>query len=377
MSLFYWLGVVGTAAALLALAGPMVPVRAEGFEKVAGPRKVVVGTTIYSIWQGWPGLDARLAELGALVDEMAAEAQQRYDAGLDLAVLTEYAVTAGRHGSAADVALPMEPVLEYFAAKAREHNTYIIVPMVLEEDRDRELYTNAALLVNRAGELVGIYRKVYPVAAKGEDVLEGGLTPGHEHPVFETDFGRLGIQICFDMTFDAGWRELAEAGAELVAWPTAAPQTLQPAARAHDQGYYLVSSTPRNNATVWDPLGQVVAQVESDAELETGRATLVAQVDLDYEILWWQPELRAGRAFDEAYGQRAGYRYSQREDSGVFWSNDPTLPIGRMVDKLGLERAAETLQRNRQVRERILEEAPGLPPARGTADAPPAVGAAE
>ncbi|MEX0887441.1 MAG: carbon-nitrogen hydrolase family protein [Phycisphaeraceae bacterium] len=365
-------GVMACIALLLTAAAPMGSARGQDVDPVEGPRKIVVGTTISSIWQGWPGLDERLAQLGALIDEMAAQAEAQYGTGLDLAVLTEYAVTAGRHGHAADVALPLEgPILDYFAAKAREHDTYIVIPMILEEDRERGLYTNAAVLVDRAGALVGIYRKVHPVAAPGQDLLEGGVTPGTEHPVFDTDFGRLGIQICFDMSFDDGWRELAAAGAEIVAWPTAAPQTLQPAHRAHEHGYYLVSSTPRNNATVFDPLGQVVAQIESDAALDAGRATLVAQVDLDYAILWWQQPLREGALFDEAFGPRAGYRYSRREDSGVFWSNDPGKPIGDMVEELGLERADETLERNRRVRERVLGDAPPMPSIRPAADVPP------
>ena len=59
--------------------------------------------------------------------------------------------------------------------------------------------------------------------------MEHGSTPGKEEPVFQCDFGKLGIQICYDMDFDYGWRELARQGAELVAWPTQSPQTSQPA----------------------------------------------------------------------------------------------------------------------------------------------------
>ena len=342
-----------TAAGATSSASAVEPVQRE-----PGPRKVVVGTTIYSIWQGWPGLEARLAQLGAQVDEMAATARREHEAGLDLAVLTEYAVTAGREGDAGEVALQLDgPVRAFFAGKAREHQTYIIVPMILAEDRARDVYSNAAVLFDRQGEVAGIYRKVYCVAAPGQDELEGGLTPGTQHKVFETDFGRLGIQICWDMAYDEGWRELAEAGAEIVAWPSASPQTIRPALRAHEGRYYLVSSTPRNNATIFDPLGQVVAQVRSDAVLESGMATLVTQVDLDYEILGWQAKLGNGRAFDEAYGGRAGYRYSEAEDGGVFWSNDPDKPISAMVDALGLERWDDAVERNRRLRERVLEAA--------------------
>lgn len=346
-------GLMFLLAGACALTFLAAPVARAGEPAAAGPRKVIVGTTIHSIWQSWPGLDARLEQLGALIDEMAVEAQASYDGTLDLAVLTEYAVTAGRPGDAADQALPLEgPVLDYFAAKAREHGTYIIVPMILAEDRERELFTNAAALVDRQGELVGIYRKVHAVAAAGDAVLEGGVTPGREHTVFETDFGRLGIQICYDMGYDDGWNALAEAGAEIVAWPSASPQTVMPAMRAMRGRCYVVSSTPRNNAAVFDPTGQVAAQIEPPA------GTLVTQIDLAYELLHWQPKLHNGRVFDEAFGDRAGYRYSEREDGGIFWSNDPDKPIAEMVEQLGLESAAAGYERNRRLRERVLEAAP-------------------
>ena len=70
----------------------------------SGPRKVVVGTTMLSMWHEHPGLEARLAELGALVDKMAAEADRAWPgAGLDLAALPEVAVSGEAGGSVADV----------------------------------------------------------------------------------------------------------------------------------------------------------------------------------------------------------------------------------------------------------------------------------
>ena len=53
----------------------------------------------------------------------------------------------------------------------------------------------------------------------------GHLTPpvqvGREVPVYQADFGRVGMAICFDVNFPAVWQRLADAGAELVLWPSA------------------------------------------------------------------------------------------------------------------------------------------------------------
>lgn len=314
-----------------------------------GPRKVVVGTSMYAMYGGanpYPGLDGRLRELGEFVDETGRQAQERYGRGLDLAVFPEVAVNGGLDGMAADVAFPLQgAVLERMGEAARRNGSYVVVPMFLEEEGGG--YSNVCVLLDRAGEVVGTYRKVYPVSTHDHQVLEGGVTPGVEFPVVDCDFGRVGMQICFDIQFEAGWQALAEAGAEIVAWPTMSPQLIQPATYARQHGYYLVSSTWRNNATIFWPNGMIAAQITEPERL------LVRQIDLSYELLGWQPALGNGSALRSAYGEAVGFDYSEAEDRGIFWSNDPERPIGRMVDELGLERQADCIERNRCLQDRL------------------------
>ena len=194
-----------------------------------GPRKVIVGTSMHNMFHPYPGLEERLEELASLVNRMAAEARGRFGAPLDVAALPEMAVTGGSVGSAADISVPLQGrVLDVMGAKAREHDCHVVVPMHLAEGREGP-YSNAAVLLDRGGRVAGIYRKVFAVVDRGQAVAEAGVTPGKKFPVFDCDFGALGIQICYDMEFDRGWRELARQGAELIAWPTQSPQTSQPA----------------------------------------------------------------------------------------------------------------------------------------------------
>jgi hypothetical protein len=144
------------------------------------------------------------------------------------------------------------------------------------------------------------------------------------------------------MEFDRGWRELASKGAELIAWPTQSPQTAQPAARAAQQRCYIVSSTWRNNASVFEPTGKIAAQVKPPEQV------LVHELDLSYAILPWSSKLRNGKALQERYGGKIGFRYYEDEDCGIFWSNDPRMPIGRMVESLGVLEAEEELARVRE-----------------------------
>ena len=192
---------------------------------------------------------------------MADEAARNYPGrGLDLAVLPETCVTStqGQRRSGPSLCGPGPGNLR---ALARRHKTYLVVPLdLVEEGASGPVYSNAAVLLDRQGAVAGIYRKVHPVALVGHDDLENGITPGREFPVFDCDFGKLGIQICWDIAFDDGWQALADKGAELVVWPSASPATaLSAAARA---GIAISSSraaggtTPRSTSRRdWSPLG--------------------------------------------------------------------------------------------------------------------------
>ena len=319
------------------------------------PRKVIVGTVMQAFWVKYPGVDKRLQELTAIVDRMQDDSQKEYGRGLDLAVLPEIAVTGEAGGPVANSSLPfVGAVQDTFAREARKHHCYIVVPMYLLEDKATKLCSNVGILVGRSGETVGIYRKLHIAVSTGSDSFENGVTPGKEVPVFNCDFGRLGIQICFDIVFDYGWAELARKGAELVAWPTQSPETVWPACRAKQGRYYIVSSTWRNNASIFEPTGKIVSQVkwdEKQSQVEGGEVKtpahniLVQKIDLSYAIVPWSPTLKNGRALTQAYGHRVGYRYYEDEDRGLFWSNDPRVTIRDMLRKLGLAEEDEEIQR--------------------------------
>lgn len=310
------------------------------------PRKVLVGTAIFGPYGDYPGLDPRLNELAGLVDSMASEAQRKYGRGLDLAILTESAITTTR-GTASERAQPLSGRIEEALAEiAREHATYLVASFDLRESGPREgICSNAAVLFDRSGAVAGIYRKCHPVAVLNDE-LEGGITPGSELPVFDCDFGKLGIQICFDIQYEDGWETLGRKGAEIVAWPTASPATVLPAARAARNRYYLVSSTWREDATIFEPTGMVAAQIEGD------HGVLVHEIDLSFALIGWSSPLKDGAAFREKYGDRVGFHYSRREDLGIFWSNNAEMTIGTMMRELGLEEVDPQVRRNLRLHDR-------------------------
>lgn len=339
----FW-GVAGLAAAMTAF-GADAPAGAQARDLAARatvradapPRKVVVGSVL-ARFSG--SLEERLANASRLADQAAAEAVRTAGGrGLDLLVFPEFSMQRpGR--TAAEQAVPLEgAVLDALGSMAREHRTWMVVPMTLREGGPGGPISNAAALLDRSGRVAGVYRKVRPMT-DAQGVAEGGVTPGTEYPVFDADFGRLGILICWDQNYEEAWDALAAAGAEIVALPSASPQTIRPAAQAMRHALYVVTSTPRDNASLVDPIGRVAAQI-------TAPGVLVREIDLAFAILHWSEHLHEGRALSDRFGAKAGFSYSTREDTGVFWSNDAARSIGSMIRELGLRQMSEEVERVR------------------------------
>jgi N-carbamoylputrescine amidase len=97
----------------------------------------------------------------------------------------------------------------------------IVIVASLFEKRAAGLYHNTAAILNPAGELQGIYRKMHIP----DDPLyfeKFYFTPGDTgFRVFETPFARVGVLICWDQWYPEAARLTAMAGAEILLYPTA------------------------------------------------------------------------------------------------------------------------------------------------------------
>lgn len=198
----------------------------------------------------------------------------------DLVVLGETLTYYGLGKSLVDVAEPIPgPSTAYFGELARRHNVYIVAGLV---ERAEHLVYNVAVLIGPEGQVVGKYRKT----ALPRSEIEAGVAPGDEYPVFETRFGKVGMMVCYDGFFPEVARQLANRGAEVVAWPVWGCNPLLARARACENHVYLVSSTyediDRNwmLSAVFDHEGNTIAVAK-----EWGTVA-VAEIDLERRTKW-------------------------------------------------------------------------------------------
>lgn len=313
------------------------------------PRKVTIGTCWMTSEKGYPGLAGRLDRLERLVDNMAEVATER-GTSLDIACLCEDANTAGWLGDLDERAedLPaasgdaMGPTLERMAAVARRHATYLIVPHFV---RAGGRMFNSAVLLDRTGAILGRYDKLHGVEEpEGSGQVERGCTPGARVPTWDLDFGRVGIQICFDLLYDDGWQSLERSGAELVFWPSAYPGVRHLASRAWRHQYFVVSCPWRPPCGIYDPTGSVLASGD-----RADGAVLVERVDLEYRLMPWKAAKDGGAALKARYGEEITIFYRRQEDVWMFWSNSDENPVDRIIEDCGLETLAAYLERMRRL----------------------------
>ncbi len=74
---------------------------------------------------------------------------------------------------------------------------------------------NVVMVIGRGGKILGCYYKTHPATLE----LEWGVVPGDDYPIFQLDFGRVGIMICLDNQFLEVVRILALEGAEIIFFP--------------------------------------------------------------------------------------------------------------------------------------------------------------
>ena len=137
------------------------------------------------------------------------------------------------------------PVTARFAEFARKNNCYVACPVYTKKGGN---FYNSCLLIDRKGNIAGAYNKMHPVK---DEILTGkpgkeaiGVLPGaKDQPVIETDFGKVGIQICYDANWQDGWENFKRQGAEIILFSSQFPGGRMLNYFAWRYSCYIISST--------------------------------------------------------------------------------------------------------------------------------------
>jgi len=219
-----------------------------------GPRKAKVGTVYLRPRGSTPENNLKL---------WCEQIDAAGELGLDIVCLGETITIVGTDCSVKDCAKPIPgPVSGQLADAARRNKIWVVAGLT---ERVGDVVYNTAVLLDRKGQLAGKYRKVH----LPREEWKKGVRPSDTYPVFETDFGKIAIQICYDWFFPEAAAIFALQGAQIIFAPTWG-NTLPDEdgrvngesvfrVRARDNGVYMVPSVYSGNSVVIDPMGKILA----------------------------------------------------------------------------------------------------------------------
>lgn len=100
-----------------------------------------------------------------------------------------------------------------FCKLAYENNIHIIMGTITEREGDS--YYNTSVLIDNSGKIIGKYRKIN--LWNGEKVYKKA---GDKVSIFDTKFGNIGLEICWDLAFPEVAKEIALGGAKIIFCPS-------------------------------------------------------------------------------------------------------------------------------------------------------------
>jgi len=243
------------------------------------------------------------------------------------------------------------PTLTAVSSKASENGIYVVCPLVTEHDGVRH---NSSVLIGRDGAICGIYHKNFPT----HEELDVGIIPGTETPVFETDFGRVGLCICFDLNYWEVGSGLGAGGAELVIWSSMWPGVRRLMRWPVEFGFHMAACCS-NRSTFVDVAGREIVMTRRNIHDATDGAVApitTATLDLDRRLLCHDYNVGRLKAVAEKYGSSGVYaEWIRGECLLVFGSLMADVPTDRIMEEFDMETMRDYLARARRSRRRALD----------------------
>ncbi|KAJ3336730.1 Omega-amidase NIT2-A [Kappamyces sp. JEL0680] len=171
---------------------------------------------------------------------------------------------------------------EALSRMAKDNSVYLIGGSFPElvQDQSKSTFFNTCTIWDTNGRLIGKHRKVhlFDIDIPGKIRFKESeiLAPGSELTMIDTEYGKIGVGICYDIRFPEMAMIAARKGALAMIYPGAFNMTTGPLhwellqrARAIDNQFFVSACSPARDtsasyhawghSTIVDPMGQVVA----------------------------------------------------------------------------------------------------------------------
>jgi hypothetical protein len=219
-----------------------------------------------------------------------------------------------------------DQVRDYFAKVAAENRCYLVYSAVREMEDGT--WHNSSVLLDRQGQIVGIYNKNHVTIGEREG---SGILYGREAPVFECDFGRVALAICFDLNFDELRQKYVKAKPDLIIFSSMYHGGLMQAYWAYSCRAHFVGAIHGLPCEIRNPMGEVIASNTNYFDY------VVAEVNLDCRLAHLDYNWGRLRELKNKYGPRVKITDPGLLGSVLITSEDEKVAVDGVIAEFQIE----------------------------------------
>jgi predicted amidohydrolase len=326
---------LGKTAAIGLSAGALAANSAAATTAAPGERPARVGRLPREVWIATIAQEGvTAASPDGIAKEMLARMSAAAEQQPDIICLPELFLFPGRRPPIKEIAeAPVGDLAAPFVKFAKDHRCYVAYSGYTV--KDGRIY-NAVVFIDRQGQVCGEYRKTYTTTGE----MSGGVSPGPLEPaVIETDFGKVGAQICFDVEWHDGWRRLRNAGAEIVVFPSAFAAGRAVNMRAAQNQFVVATSTRKDTSKIVDVTGETIASTCR------WNRWVCAPINLEKAVLHTWPFNARFDDIHAKYGRDVLITTYGEEEWTVIESRSPEVRIADVLTEFDLETHADYIAR--------------------------------
>jgi beta-ureidopropionase len=224
-------------------------------------------------------------------------------------------------------------VLMQFSEFSKQNYCYTICPVFTSSEG--RIY-NSAVVFDRTGKRIGQYNKIHETVG----YVRNGITCGALfQPAIQTEFGPVGIQICYDINWEDGWKMLRDQGVKIIFWCSAFDGGQQINMKALQNKCIVASGTNKNVSKVCDMDGRTIATTGIwEPNFYCGK------VNMEKVFLPLYDYLKQSKDIGRKYGKKVKITYFHEEEWTIIESLSPDLLIKDIVTEFGLKNHVEGLK---------------------------------
>ncbi len=233
-------------------------------------------------------------------------------------------------------------ILKHLERIARDHHTYIVYSYKFETEDG--IFRNASVLIDREGKVAGTYYKNYPTIGE----IDRGIVPGKETPVFQCDFGTVGMLICFDLNFEELKKEYARKHPDILIFSSRYQGGIMQKYWALSCQSFFVSACegkPFLPSEIYDRLGERLAW-SNPHYLNFA----YAEINLDSKLVHRDNNMEKMMALKKKYEDAVSIKDPALLDIVLLSSYSDTLTVDRMMKEFGIESCKSYLTRSDRFR---------------------------